>query len=381
MTIQALQKWKETKFKDFVRLQRGFDLPKQDRKDGVYPVIASTSITGYHDEYKVEPPCVTTGRSGALGEVLFVKSKCWPLNTVLWAKDFKGNDPYFVYSKLKTLHLEQYNSGAGVPTLNRNHLDQIIVEVPPLADQKQISNILSTYDDLIGNNARRIQVLEQIAQVTYTEWFVNFRFPGHEKVKMIDSRTDFGKIPEGWKSAILSDLVENIREATPSGDTLKNRNYVPIDVIDSQSLTLRKYNSWTEAKSSLILFEKGDILLGAMRPYFHKVAIAPFPGVTRGTCLVLRPKYDLAYCALTMFQKETIDFATANSQGATIPYINWNVLAEKRCLIPSSDVISAYSKYTQPFLELAQKLAQECEKLTTSRDLLLPKLVTGEIEI
>ena len=118
-----------------------------------------------------------------------------------------------------------------------------------------------------------------------------------------------------------------------------------------------------------------------MRPYFHKVAIAPFPGVTRGTCLVLRPKYDLAYCALTMFQKETIDFATANSQGATIPYINWNVLAEKRCLIPSSDVISAYSKYTQPFLELAQKLAQECEKLTTSRDLLLPKLVTGEINI
>lgn len=381
MTNQTLKTWQEVKFKDFVKLQRGFDLPKQDRIEGEYPVIASTSITGYHDEYKVEPPCVTTGRSGALGEVLYIRSKCWPLNTVLWVKDFKGNDPYFVYSKLKTLHLEQYNSGAGVPTLNRNHLDQILIDLPSVEDQKKISSVLSTYDNLIENNSRRIKILEQMAQTTYTEWFVNFRFPSHEKVKMVDSGADFGKIPQGWKVATLSDLVENVRNATPSGEILKERNYVPIDLIDSQSLTLRKYNSWTEAKSSLILFEKGDILFGAMRPYFHKVAIAPFSGVTRGTCLVLRPKYDLAYCALTMFQKETIDFATANSQGATIPYINWNVLAKKKCLIPSSDVMSSYSKYIQPLLELNQRMAQGHEKLIKSRDLFLPKLVTGEIKI
>src|SRR3989338_1150262 len=146
MTTQTLKNWHEIKFKDFVKLQRGFDLPKQNRRDGVYPVIASTSITGFHDEYKVEPPCVTTGRSGALGEVLYIKSKCWPLNTALWVKDYKGNDPYFVYSKLKTLHLEQYNSGAGVPTLNRNHLDQIPINAPSLTNQKQIASVLSTYD-------------------------------------------------------------------------------------------------------------------------------------------------------------------------------------------------------------------------------------------
>src|SRR3989344_9099541 len=135
MTIQTLKNWREIKFKDFVVLQRGFDLPRQDRNDGEYPVVASTSITGYHNEYRVESPCVTTGRSGALGEVLYIKSKCWPLNTVLWVKDFRGNNPYFVYSKLKTLHLEQYNSGAGVPTLNRNHLDQILIDLPPLDSQ------------------------------------------------------------------------------------------------------------------------------------------------------------------------------------------------------------------------------------------------------
>lgn len=277
--------------------------------------------------------------------------------------------------------IRSHTTGSAQPQLPIRDLSVFEILFPDTLTQQQIADVLSAYDNLIENNAHRIKILEQMAQAIYTDWFVNFCFPDHSKTKLFDSDTDFGKIPQGWKVATLSDLVENVRNATPSGEILKERNYVPIDAIDSQSLTLQKYNSWTEAKSSLILFEKGDILFGAMRPYFHKVAIAPFSGVTRGTCLVLRPKYDLAFCAVTLFQKETIDFATVNSQGATIPYINWNVLAKKKCLIPSNEVISAYSKYVQPLFELNQKLAQEIEKLIQSRDLLLPKLVTGEIKV
>ncbi|MDP3794354.1 MAG: restriction endonuclease subunit S, partial [bacterium] len=220
MQIKTKTTWQGVKFKDFVKLQRGFDLPQQNRVSGEYPVIASTSIVDHHTAYKVEAPCVTTGRSGALGEVLYVNQKCWPLNTALWVKDFKGNNPYFVYCVLKILHLEQYNSGAGVPTLNRNHLDELVIEIPPSPTQKQIADVLSAYDDLIENNTKRIKILEQMAQAIYKEWFVYFRFPGHEKVKMIDSKTEFGKIPEGWGVKKLGDKINILRGKNITKNTI-----------------------------------------------------------------------------------------------------------------------------------------------------------------
>ena len=119
------------RFSDFVTLQRGFDLPKTEMQDGPYPVLGSTSIIGFHSDFKVEPPGVVTGRSGSLGVVQFVAERYWPHNTSLWVKDFKGNDAKFVYYCMKGLDFARFNAGAGVPTLNRNHLDSLEVEVPP----------------------------------------------------------------------------------------------------------------------------------------------------------------------------------------------------------------------------------------------------------
>ena len=116
----------ETKyFKDFVKLNRGFDLPEDKIKEGIYPVVASTSIKAYHNQYKVKAPIITTGRSGSLGTVLFVNEDGWPLNTSLYVKDFKGNEPLYVYYTLKSIDFESFNSGAGVPSLNQNHLHKL----------------------------------------------------------------------------------------------------------------------------------------------------------------------------------------------------------------------------------------------------------------
>src|SRR5687768_11254581 len=111
------------KFADFVTLQRGFDLPKTDMRDGPFPVVGSTSIIGYHDEYKDAPPSVVTGRSASLGTFQSLNVRYWPHNTSLWVRDFKGNDPRFAYYRLQSLAFARFNAGAGVPTLNRNHLD------------------------------------------------------------------------------------------------------------------------------------------------------------------------------------------------------------------------------------------------------------------
>ena len=134
--------WALKSFKDFCVLKRGYDLPDSSMQPGHYPVIASTSIKGFHSEFKVNPPVITTGRSGSLGTVLLVNKKSWPLNTALYVKDFCGNSPFLIYYTLRSLKLETFNVGAGVPTLNRNHLSSLGIAVPDAALQRRFDAVL-----------------------------------------------------------------------------------------------------------------------------------------------------------------------------------------------------------------------------------------------
>lgn len=369
-----VKNWKETKFKDFVRLQRGFDLPKQDRKDGIYPVIASTSITGYHDEYKVEPPCVTTGRSGALGEVLFVKSKCWPLNTALWVKDFKDNDPYFVYSKLKTLHLEQYNSGAGVPTLNRNHLDQIIVEVPSLQDQKQISNILSTYDNLIENNTRRIQILERIAQATYQDTFAS----------------STGKsVPLGEAITIHRGKSYGSHELSETGGI----SFVNLKCINRdggfRKSGLKRFTGNYKDTHKVVA---GDIIMAVTdmtqdRRIVARAARVPTLeggfGVISMDLVKIEPKdgNDKDYIYSLLRWSGFYDEVKNHANGANVLHLIPDRITDYKTHIAPADQQKEFGKKVRPLLGLIDKLELQNESLRKARDLLLPKLVTGEIRV
>jgi type I restriction enzyme, S subunit len=122
--------WARVPLGEVLTLQRGFDLPVGDRQEGPIPIYASTGINGYHNIAKVEGPGVVTGRSGSLGTVMFVSEDFWPLNTTLWVKEFKNVGPHFVTHLLSNMHLEQYNGGAAVPTLNRNDVHRIYVLRP-----------------------------------------------------------------------------------------------------------------------------------------------------------------------------------------------------------------------------------------------------------
>ncbi len=141
--------YKRVKLEDAITFQRGFDLPQQDRTAGKHPVIAATGVVGYHNDFKVRGPGITTGRSGSLGTVIWEKRDFWPLNTTLFIKDFHNNHPKYIYYFLQTFPFEKYNSGSGVPTLNRNHISKIELSLPPLSEQKRIANILSSFDNKI----------------------------------------------------------------------------------------------------------------------------------------------------------------------------------------------------------------------------------------
>ncbi len=195
------EKWIECKLGDVITLQRGYDLPERERRSGSVPIVTSSGITGHHNTSRAKGPGVVTGRYGTLGEVYYIEEDFWPHNTTLFVRDFKGNDPHFVSYLLKTLRFTTQNVAAAVPGVNRNFLHLLPVKVPRLPIQRRIASILSAYDDLIENNARRIKILEGMARLIYREWFVEFRAPG---VKLRKATPEEQKVtgkdvfPVGW---------------------------------------------------------------------------------------------------------------------------------------------------------------------------------------
>lgn len=372
--------WRDVTVGDVVTFQRGFDITKGEQSEGQYPVISSSGLTSTHSAYKVKAPGVVIGRKGSLGGVYFSDTNFWPHDTTLWVKDFHGNDPRFIYYWLQTLGLRHYDVGASNPTLNRNHLHLLPSRVPDLSAQRKIVSLLAAYDDLLEINNRRIGLLEEIVQRIYREWFVDFRYPLYEGAPAIDS--PLGPIPEGWRVGVLDDLLQDVRESIAPGSLTDSRPYVPIDCITTKSVALVDWRPGSEAASSLLTFQRGDLLFGAMRPYFHKVAIAPWIGTTRATCLVLRPRrpIEFSYCAMTVFDETTIEYATAHASGTTIPYARWaGSLAAKPTLIPNPEVTRRFDGVVRPVLDWLTDAGGIVVNLARTRDFLLPRLISGEI--
>lgn len=369
---------KKIRFDKFVSLNRGFDLPDDKIIEGKYPVIASTSIKAYHNQFKVKAPIVVTGRSGSLGKVQYVDEDGWPLNTALYAKDFHGNNPKYVYYFLQTMHLEQYNAGAGVPTLNQNHFHSLKILIHELPTQQKIASILSAYDNLIQNYKKQIETLQTAASELYKEWFVRFRFPGYQTTKFENG------IPEGWKIIRLKEIAKDVGKAITKTDINYEKDvYIPIDCIPNHNMALTEVSDIANAESSLQHFESGDILFGAMRVYFHKVILAPMQGVTRKTCFVIHARKDILhnYLYSLLFSDTTINYANTISVGATMPYVRWNDFIRMQCLLPSEKILNDYNKIISPIFKTIMNSYEYLTNLTQQRDLLLPRLMSGKLEV
>ena len=212
--------------------------------------------------------------------------------------------------------------------------------------------------------------LEQMAQAIFKSWFIDFDLWG-------------GVMPENWREGTLNDLLQSIKQPVKVGEYL-DFPYVPIDTIPMNSLALTDFRPNKEAQSSLLVFKKDDILIGAMRVYFHRVSIAPFDGITRTTCFILRAKEKayLEYSLLLCNQDNTIDYAQNTSKGSTMPYAIWdNGLANMPVIIPSKDVIQEFSSTLCPIVEQLRDSLFEVRNLSSLRDTLLPRLMSGELSV
>ena len=237
-----------------------------------------------------------------------------------------------------------------------------------------------------------------MARALFKSWFVDFD-PVRAKMEGRDTGlpqhladlfpdrlvgSELGEIPEGWGVGALGDVLRQRVERCRASEETKSRRYVPINCIPRKSLFLTESKPGEEAKSSLTKFYTGDLIFGAMRPYYHKVCIAPFDGTTRTTAFVLYPsrKRDLAFATLLLHDPDTIDFATRNSTGSTIPYAVWtNSLEAMATIIPTSGVLEAFNDTVRPIFMRIPQPYFECRTLAALRDALLPKLVSGELRV
>ncbi len=327
--------------------------------------------------------CITIAANIAESAVLGVLG-CFP-DSVLGFTPEEGHaiDAYFV-KYLLDVNREQLTNAARGTTQDNLSLERLLAHsfrIPEAGNRSKIARTLKSIDDLIENNQRRVGLLEEMTRTIYREWFVHFRFPGHGEVPLIES--PLGPIPAGWDMATLGDLATEIRQSVRASEHTASLPYVPIEAIAPMSISLPGHRPGRDAASSLRLFGKGDVLFGAMRAYFHKVCVAPFDGVTRSTCFVLRPDpAQYWYSVLTLADRATVEYAAAHSSGSTIPYAKWDgVLSKMTVVRPPENQAQLFGRRIAPLLRLAQALSDQASTLSDLRDLLLPKLVTGQIDV
>ena len=374
--------WETIQLGEFLTLKRGYDLPSSKREEGTVPIVSSSGVTGYHSVAKIEGPGVVTGRYGTLGEVFFINEDYWPLNTALYVQDFKGNNPRFTAYFLKSILTAISSDKAAVPGVNRNDLHARQVRVTrDVTQQTEVASILSAYDDLIENNRRRIQLLEQAARLLYKEWFVRLRFPGHEHVKVKDG------VPEGWERKTAFEVMDVLSGGTPKTNVPGYWGgdipfFTPKDATDCL-YTFSTERTLTEdglRNCSSKLYPKDTVFITA-RGTVGKLTLAQTDMAVNQTCyaLIAHPPLNqhFLYCALV----EGVEQFRSRAVGAVFDAIIRDTFKQIPFLVPGEAVIRMFSKHVTPMIGQIDALSHEIRKLAQARDLLLPRLMSGEVAV
>jgi len=253
--------------------------------------------------------------------------------------------------------------------------------LPNLESQKKAVQLLTAYDDLIENNTRRIAILEAMAQAIYREWFVNFRFPGHERVKLINS--PLGKIPEGWKPHRLGDLATEVRRGIDPSQIDPDTPYIGLEHLPRRSITLGEWGMAKDVHSTKLEFKTGEILFGKIRPYFHKVGVAPVDGVCSSDAIVIVPNSQSTFgpvvCCVS--SDAFVRHATQTSQGTKMPRANWEVLVKFPLPLPPARLLGQFNGTIADVVAELRLLMLKNRNLRATRDLLLPKLISGQLDV
>ena len=293
---------------------------------------------------------------------------------------------YLFRSQLIRQALSLYGGGTNISNLNQEILGRLQVPVPPLATQGHIADVLAAYDDLIGNNTRRVEILEQMAQMLYREWFVNFRFPNDQKVRIAKAKG--GLIPADWESTKLSSLINLERNGiSPSHFESETFWHFSIPAFDQSHMPVKELGS--TIKSNKFLIASGCILISKLNPRLRRIWIPDIRVSLRAIAstefLVLKPRkpgslpfvWQLLNCDDFQGQFLGLALGTSTSHQRVKPkdFLNLPIL------VPSAQLMERFCVLMQPVIEEIAILRRKTLLLRSTRDLLIPQLVSGEVSV
>ena len=351
---------------DVLRFKNGKSIKPET--EGEFPAYGSNGLIGGSPEYR-EENTIIIGRVGAYcGSVAFCPGKFWASdNTIVAYPKDDAFDIRFLSYLLRDLNLNRWAGGAAQPLLTQTVLKQIEAPVPELRVQQKIAAILSAYDDLIENNLRRIKILEEIAQNIYREWFVKFRFPCHAKVRMVDS--PLGETPEGWDIVKVGELLEKIKRKKK----IKKQDYQlegEIPVVDQGKDFVGGFTCDPDALHNDPL----PIIVFGDHTRILKFIDFPFACGADGTQLLRsntsRMPMSLFYSVLKSIDLSSFAYAR-----------HFKFLKEQEVLLPDEGSAEAYADFVEPLRDHIRSLMRKNNNLRQTRDLLLPKLISGELDV
>lgn len=291
---------------------------------------------------------------------------------------------YVIGSANFTDHVKSITTGVNVPHISGRDIKRFSFHLPPLPLQRRIASILGAYDDLIEVNRRRIAVLEEMARRLFDEWFVNFRFPGHESHEMVE--TDQGAAPKGWARRRL-DTITNINGRTlRPADAPERIKYVDIASVSPGCVDQITDTLFADAPGrARRLVKDGSVIWSMVRPNRRSFAVILDPPenmvVSTGFAVLDAVEIPFTYLYLATTTDAFVGYLTGRATGSAYPAVTGTTFAEAMLLVPPSFLLEAFSRHAEPQIRLATHLREANVRLAASRDLLLPRLISGELSV
>lgn len=287
---------------------------------------------------------------------------------------------YFFSDRWKSVIKRNTVLGATVDRISLIKFPEFPISLPPLPIQKRIASILSAYDDLIENNQKQIKLLEEAAQRLYKEWFVDFRFPGYEGVKIVNG------VPEGWKACKLKDVVKLNERNIDKNYQYNSINYIDIGSVRNGKILEKVNYSLQEAPGrAKRIAQDGDVIWGMVRPNLKAYAMVLNPDKTdifsTGFAILTAKKipFSFLYCSVTT--EKFVGYLVNCTNGAAYPAVKPIHFQEYNICIPESNLLNKFHNILEPLFRKIYYLTKQISSLREARDRLLPKLMSGEIEV
>ena len=299
--------------------------------------------------------------------------------------------------------ISQMTGTSGRQRVPTSSLDYLTVAIPPLPVQHAIAYILNTLDDKIELNRRMNETLEAMARALFKSWFVDFDpvrakmegrwrkgeslpgLPAHLydlfPARLVDS--ELGEIPEGWEVGTLGDVAEHPRRGVQPKSIEPATPYIALEHMPKQCIALSDWGVTAGVESNKFEFRKGEILFGKLRPYFHKVGVAPVDGVCSTDIVVVAPRtaHWFAFVLGVVSSEEFVEYTNAGSTGTKMPRTSWAEMARYDIVLPPKAVAQTFTERVRPAVDRIIAAIHETRTLATLRDTLLPKLISGELRV